>query len=41
MRRRDYQKPTMEVVECEQEVQLLVESNGDGQLNPMDNPENL
>ena len=41
MKKKLYEKPSMEVLECEQEVQLLAGSGGDGNLNPMGNPEDL
>ena len=33
MKKKLYEKPTMEVLECEQEVQLLTGSNGGASVN--------
>lgn len=33
MKKKLYEKPTMEVLECEQEVQLLAGSNGGASVN--------
>ena len=35
-KRKDYQKPTMDVVECEQEVELLAGSAKRGQMDDPD-----
>jgi hypothetical protein len=36
-----YEKPSMEVFKLKQQTQLLAGSNGDGNLNPMEDPEDL
>jgi len=36
-----YEKPSMQVVLLQQRTMLLAGSNGDGNLNPMDDPEDL
>ena len=36
-----FEKPSIEVVELKQQPQLLAGSNGNGNLNPMDDPEDL
>ena len=41
MKRKDYQKPTMQVVQLQHRTMLLAGSNGNGNLNPMGNPEDL
>ena len=41
MKRKDYHKPTMQVVQLQHRTMLLAGSNGNGNLNPMDNPEDL
>lgn len=38
MKKKDYQKPTMQVVKLQHESQLLT---GSGDLNPMGDPEEL
>ena len=40
-KKREYEKPSMKVVELKQQQQLLAGSNGDGNLNPMEEPEDL
>jgi hypothetical protein len=40
-KRRNYEKPAMQVFELKQQPQLLAGSNGDGLLNPMGDPESL
>ena len=39
--RKMYEKPSMKVFPLRQKPKLLVGSNGDGNLNPMGNPEDL
>ena len=39
--RKTYERPSMRVFELKQKPALLVGSNGDGNLNPMGNPEDL
>jgi hypothetical protein len=41
MKKKMYEKPTTKVYELKQQPQLLAGSNGNGNLNPMDNPEDL
>ena len=41
MKRKDYQKPTMQVVQLQHRTMLLAGSNGNGNLNPMGDPEDL
>ena len=41
MQKKDYLSPTIDVVELKQQQQLLAGSNGDGNLNPMGEPEDL
>lgn len=36
-----YEKPSMQVVKLQQQPQLLAGSNGDGNLPPMGDPEDL
>ena len=36
-----YEKPSMQVVKLKQQPQLLAGSNGDGNLPPMGDPEDL
>lgn len=36
-----YEKPSMQVFELKQQPQLLAGSGGDGNINPMGNPEDL
>jgi hypothetical protein len=36
-----YEKPSMQVFELKQQPQLLAGSNGNGDLNPMSDPEDL
>lgn len=38
-KRRNYEKPAMQVFELRRQPQLLAGSNGDGGINPMDVPE--
>ena len=40
-KRKFYVKPSMKVHELKQRAQLLVGSNGDGNLNPMGDPYDL
>ncbi len=39
--KKKYEKPSMQVFELKHQPQLLAGSNGDGNLNPMDDPEDL
>ena len=39
--KKKYEKPSMKVFELKQQPQLLAGSNGDGNLNPMEDPEDL
>jgi len=41
MKKRDYEKPSMKVVELQQRTALLTGSNGTGGLDPMGEPEEL
>ena len=41
MKRKDYQKPTMQVVQLQHRTILLAGSNGNGNLDPMGDPEDL
>ena len=41
MKKRDYEKPSMKVVELQQRMMLLAGSNGTGGLDPMGEPEDL
>ncbi len=41
MKRKKYERPTMDVVEVKQQAQLLTGSNGNGNLPPMGEPEDL
>ena len=41
MKKKMYEKPAMQVFELKQQPQLLAGSAGDGNLNPMGNPEDL
>ena len=41
MKKRDYEKPSMKVVELRQRTTLLAGSNGTGGINPMGEPEDL
>ena len=41
MKKKLYEKPSIEVVELKQQQQLLAGSNGDGNLNPMGDSEDL
>ena len=41
MKKKEYLKPTIDIVKLKQQQQLLAGSNGDGNLNPMDDPEDL
>lgn len=41
MKRKQYEKPMMKVVELQQQAQLLAGSGGSGGLNPMGDPEDL
>lgn len=40
-KKREYEKPSMEVFKLQQQQHLLAGSNGDGNLTPMDDPEDL
>ena len=40
-KKREYEKPTTQVVQLKQQQQLLAGSNGDGNLPPMGDPEDL
>ena len=40
-KKREYEKPSMQVFELKQQQQLLAGSNGDGKLKPMGDPEDL
>jgi hypothetical protein len=39
--KKKYEKPSMKVFELKQQPQLLAGSNGNGDLNPMGDPEDL
>jgi hypothetical protein len=39
--KKKYEKPSMQVFELKQQPQLLAGSNGDGNLPPMGDPEDL
>lgn len=39
--KKKYEKPSMQVFELKQQQQLLAGSNGNGDLNPMGDPEDL
>ena len=41
MKRKNYEKPTMQVVQLQHRTMLLAGSNGNGNLNPMGDPEDL
>lgn len=41
MKKKEYQRPTIDVVELRQQQHLLAGSNGSGDLDPMGNPEDL
>lgn len=41
MKKRQYEKPSMEVVMLQQRTMLLAGSNGTGGLDPMGDPEDL
>ena len=41
MKRKEYQKPMMQVVKLQQQTHLMAGSKGTGDLNPMGNPEDL
>lgn len=41
MKKRQYEKPSMKVVELQQRTMLLAGSNGTGGLDPMGDPEDL
>ena len=41
MKRKDYQKPTMQIVQLKQQQALLAGSDGDGELIPMEDPEDI
>ena len=41
MKKKEYERPTMQVVQLKQQPQLLAGSNGDGNLPPMGEPEDL
>ena len=41
MKKKEYERPTMQVVQLKQQPQLLAGSAGDGNLNPMGDPEEL
>ena len=41
MKKKLYEKPSWGVIEMRQKLQLLVGSVGDGNINPMGNPEDL
>ena len=41
MKKKQYEKPSMEVVMLQQRTMLLAGSNGTGGLNPMGDPEDL
>ena len=41
MKKKLYEKPSWGVIEMRQQLQLLVGSVGDGNINPMGNPEDL
>lgn len=40
-KKKKYEKPAMQVFELKQQPQILAGSNGDGNINPMGNPEDL
>ena len=40
-KKKKYKKPAMQVFELKQQPQILAGSNGDGNINPMGNPEDL
>jgi hypothetical protein len=40
-KKKKYEKPSMQVFELRQQPQILAGSNGDGNINPMGNPEDL
>ena len=40
-KKKKYEKPAMQVFELRQQPQILAGSNGDGNINPMGNPEDL
>jgi hypothetical protein len=39
--KKKFEKPSMQVFELKQQQQLLAGSNGNGDLNPMGDPEDL
>ena len=41
MKKKEYEKPSVEVVELKQQQQLLAGSDGYGNLPPMGDPEDL
>ena len=41
MKKKEYEKPTMQVVQLKQQPQLLAGSDGCGNLPPMDEPGDL
>ena len=41
MKKKMYEKPTTKVFELKQKCQILAGSSGGGNLNPMDDPEDL
>lgn len=40
-KKREYEKPSMQAFELKQQSQLLTGSGGDGNLDPMGEPEDL
>ena len=41
MKRKNYEKPTMQVVQLQHRTMLLAGSNGNGNLTPMEDPTDL
>ena len=41
MKKKEYERPTMQVVQLKQQPQLLAGSNGSGDLDPMGEPTDL
>ena len=41
MKKKEYERPTVQVVKLQQQQHLLAGSDGDGGLNPMGDPEDL